>query len=342
MNAVDGRRLLAACRDRATLAARTLDPTVADPPDPDHSYRVVGSIPGNHGGRLKTLRNESGLSTWMNRAEGQFAGDGFAGDPFWNDEVIGEALAAWLGLVRLSPTTRLQPDAVEANAALDALNARVPAELHTVVRFYEPAGDAHVPDEDYMVRFVRDLQLPIAACTFEASHDVNFHYLSVLLPPEAVWQKQREGLALLALRDQVRAEGREGEVGPGGRTRGQALDTLVTNWAETVDRFTGAPVVGLAPSVPTNISRADREPDAFLYWACTFCPPGTTPRSNLHEVLTGTPEGLDWWAAWLERFDAAPPLDGYTQALDWTEAQIKDATLRRLSGLRAVVEGWLG
>ena len=147
------------------------------------SYRMVGTVPGDNGGKFRVLERDQTLENWVNYNARN--GDGFRGDPETNIQIFGEAAAAELGIKKEGSNYILLPDAKEINIRLDRLDALTQdPQLKTSIRFYEPTG--RVPREEYLRHWAYEGKLPLAAQGDEALHDVNVHLKGFLLPNEMI------------------------------------------------------------------------------------------------------------------------------------------------------------
>jgi hypothetical protein len=331
-------RGLQRAHETASWLSAPLCETHSDPYDPNFSYRIIGSVPGLHGGRLKCVQNESGLSGWMNHEVEGRAEDKFSGDPLWNQALFGRPLSSFFGLIGLNETTRLQPSATEANAALDLLDEFVSKEFATSVRFYEPVGLNSMPHEDYMCRFTTSRRLPIALHTFEASHDVNFHLASVFLPLNALKHLQAEGQVLLDFRAWLVRKGVTHKPAADSRSVGEAITHLVCRAATSVDDVTGAAQIGLNNAVPPFLSRVHEVSDPFLHWVRPHYPTGRTPRDHLRTILETSADGGAFWTGWREAFEKSCDAANLDTTQPDSPVQLKQQTVRRLAEVRSALE----
>lgn len=267
--------------DPDTLLDRPIDPSIAEPTAEPQSYRLLGDVPGDTGGRLKLIQRTRGLESWFNRSDDGKEGftlDGFRGDPLWNVAALGPELCHMLGFMEIGPALRTIPDAAEANGALDRLEALGGSLVATPIRFYEPTGHPRVDDVAYAEVFTRLGLLPIARDTVEANHDVNFHFQAVFLPHYVVEEKRAEGRALFAFRDWVAAHAPEARA-LDGRLLSEHVTEAIVSFAEVVDHVTGSPQVGLNPQIPAYISLVNEQPCTFDYWLGRYLDDGCTPET---------------------------------------------------------------
>lgn len=104
----------------------------------------------------------------------------YQGDPRWFPAIVGSQVASHLGFFQTSNTAMLGPTAEYANHAISKINRSLGRLDHIHIRFRE-TGEEPLDGAEYLVDF-RERVLPIAESGHYATHDLSYHFASILYP----------------------------------------------------------------------------------------------------------------------------------------------------------------
>ncbi|MEW6055777.1 MAG: hypothetical protein AB1540_04110 [Bdellovibrionota bacterium] len=299
------------------------------------SYRVIGSVAGDHGGKLRVLERGPDAEFWMQESKG--LDDEFRGDPRWVIHVLGEDAAARLGIRQISNRHILIPDATEVQGAVDAFNRTAAPEDQIAVSFYEPKRKNHVPSYEYAREFVVNGRLPIAKSGRESVHDINYHMLGVLLPPEALNQLRKQMSVIFDFRVYLAQRKLLAKKMNRHWKIGDWIDQHIDGIAVEVDNITNGPVMALNPNVPASLSGVNRYRDVFDFWILGHFDLEKSPEQYLVNSIPishrdCSPELKKVWSEFLQEKEATD-LD-FKKPLDWSKERVREETIRRLNVIK--------
>lgn len=220
------------------------DLTEPSPGKTSFSQVIAGSVPNPDGSRSLIMRDSGrGFSEIHDLDKGIYRGS-----PQWVIDGAGEKAAAFFGVKAEKKKLARIPDATGANISIDTFNSGIPKDQQIPVRYYKPTVD-RVSVRDYIDRFIRTGELPIANNGTEAIHDVIYHYFPLLyMPPKLLTLHKNQMKMMLDFRDFIKTKHPQlfdsvmmkTELGPSDlEVKLESTEDVVSR---TVDAFTSEPL----------------------------------------------------------------------------------------------------
>jgi len=252
------------------------------------SYRMTGRIQDGRGESFLVAVKTDPNAPW---SAGRESRNVFRGDPSWNFRNFSPAFMNRMGFA-LDQDRYLVPTADTLNRRVAALNRTLAPDKKIPFSYYTPKVD-RVPDREYLVRFLKNRELPMAGHGDEAFHDAHYHFAAIALPPELVEHAARQLGTLTGLADFVeRAHpsllDRPISRLPGSATLRTEIDRLISAGAKDVDALTAAPTTARG-NVPRPFSDYTEVRGGSAEYLRTHLEEGRSPVEYLRQKINGQP-----------------------------------------------------
>ncbi len=250
------------------------------------SYRMVERIENEKGETFLVATKTEPGGAWIRK---QNERENFRGDPTWNFRNFTSDFMARMGY-SVNADQYVIPTSVTLNSRMATLNRNLSKERAVPFRFYTPSTD-RVPDDEYLTRFVKSRELPMASHGDEAFHDAHYHFAAIALQPEITEHAARQLMTITGFVDFVerthpelldRAVSRLN----GSPTLREELARLVSSGAKGVDAITAAPATarGMLPPPYNTYTEIHGGAAAYLW---NHMENGKSPIEYLRARLTG-------------------------------------------------------
>lgn len=220
------------------------DLTEPSPGKTNFSQVIAGSVPNPDGSRSLIMRDSGREFSEIHDLDKGI----YRGSPDWMIDGMGAKAADFFGVKVEKKNLARIPDATGANISIDTFNSGIPKAQQIPVRYYKPSVDRVTPRE-YIDRFIKTGELPIASNGTEAIHDVIYHYFPLLyMPPKLLALHKNQMKMMLEFQDFIKAKHPQlfdeisikTELGPGDTA--VKLEYTENVVSRTVDAFTSEPL----------------------------------------------------------------------------------------------------